>query len=410
MNRDRLITEVFADECAGMEIDVKFIKKLHLFQVGFVNKNEEHIAFFGGHLLGVHKVRFTAQDENYWFEDILQVNEYDLRERIHKLPGINPDFVVSSDIFNISAVWLAHAIFNSEKLTADQKEQGMLDAILLMNFRFMTSRLAHYFRYSADPAIAEEVYNRLSYKFAIKQHKTWFNVLKNRSQDTIAVTSIHYKTLTTMQDNKAVADMINDCQGRIRDIIKNIYEVIDQVKKEGVRITTTSDVGSSFDGAEILKDKINGLGSYTQYLKSIMSDRNSFIKDELVNVIDKILNNLSYKLFIETLEWVSDNYGKQKGGLIDTVVEEVMTHSFGYLEDNRSLLKGNVNLVNVLARLRGVYMSSRTTDPVLLDIREKCEEIAYLAIKNKNKNILPSLRTGLMLYLVSRAFTKQHYS
>lgn len=410
MNRDRLVTEVFEDECSGIEIDAKFIKKLHLFQVSFVNKNEEHIAFFGGHLLGVHKVRFTAHEENYWFEDILLVNEYDLKERLHKLPGINPDFVVSSDVFNISAVWLTHAIYMSDKLTNEQKEQGMVDAILIMNFRFMTSRLAHYFRYPADPAIAEEVYNRLSYKFAIKQHKTWFNVLKNRAQDTVAITSIHYKTLTTMADNKAVADMINDCQGRIRDIIKNIYEVIDRVKKEGVRIATTSDVGNGFDGQEILKDKIHGLNGYTQYLKSVISDRNSFIKDELVNVMDQILGNLSYTLFIQTLEWVSDNYGKSKGNIIDHVVEEVMTHSFAYLEDNRSMMKGNVNLTNVLARLRGVYMSSRTTDPILLDIREKCEEIAYLATKNKNKNILPSLRTGLMLYLVSRAFTKQHYS
>lgn len=409
MNHDRLITEVFEDECQGIEIDAKFIKKLHMLQVGFVNKNEEHIEFFGGHQLGVQKVRFTAQDENYWFEDILQVNEYNLKERLHKLPGINPDFVVSSDVFNISAVWLTHAIYKSD-LKEELKQQGMTDAILIMNFRFMTSRLAHYFRYPADPAIAEEVYNRLSFKFAIKQHKTWFNVLYNRSLDTIATSSIHYKTITTMADNKAVADMINDCQGRIRDIIKNIYEVIDTVKKEGVRITTTSDVGNSFDGAEILKDKVNGLNSYTQYLKSVAADRNSFIKDELVTVIDKVLNNLSYRLFMQTLEWVSDNYGKQKDGLIDHMIEEVMTHSFGYLEDNRSQLKGNVNLVNVLARLRGVYMSSRTTDPILLNIREKCEEIAYLATKNKNKNILPSLRTGLMLYLVSRAFTRQHYS
>lgn len=410
MNRDRLITEVFEDECSGVEIDARFISKLHLFQVGFVNKNEDHIAFFGGHQLGVHKVRFTPQDENYWFEDILQVNEHNLRDRLHKLPGINPDFVVSSDVFNLSAVWLTHAIFVSDKLTQKQKEQGMLDAILIMNFRFMTSRLAHYFRYPADPEIADEVYNRLSYKFAIKQHKTWLAVLTNRSLDTIDITSIHYKTITQMADNKTVADMINDCQGRIRDIIKNIYEVIDQVKKDGIRITTTSDVSSGFDGSEILKDRVNGLNNYTLYLKSVIADRNSFIKDDLVNVIDKMMTNLSYNLFVQLLEWVSDNYGKSKGGAIEKIIEEVMTHSFGYLEDNRSLLKGNVNLVNVLARLRGVYMSSRTTDPALLKIRQDCEELAFIATKNRNKNILPSLRTGLMLYLVSRAFTRQHYS
>ncbi len=123
MDKDRLITEVFADECNGIEIDAKFIKKLHLFQVGFVNKNEDHISFFGGHVLGVHKVRFTTHEENYWFEDILQVNEHNLRERIHKLPGINPEFIVSSDIYNISAIWLTHAIYHSSLLTKEKNSK-----------------------------------------------------------------------------------------------------------------------------------------------------------------------------------------------------------------------------------------------------------------------------------------------
>lgn len=406
---DRLITEVFEDECKDLDIDLRFVKKLHAFQVGFVNKNEEHISFFGGHLLGVHKVRFTPTDENYWFEDILQANEYELRERLHKLPGINPEFVVSSDVFNLSAVWLAHAIFNNRKLNEKQREDAMMDVMLLMNYRFLTSRLARFFKYPADPQVAEQTFNKLSYKFAIKQHKTWHGVLVNRSQDIIAKDSLHYKTLASMKSNEDVVAMINDCQGRIRDMIKNIYEVFIETNKQGNRIIATSDV-ANFDGAEILRDRTNGLNNYTQYLLATISDRGSFIKEDLVHVIERIMPTMPPRLFMETLEWVSAHYGTSKGGIIEETIREIMIHSFGYLADHRSMLNNSVDLVGLLDKLKGIYTSSRSTDPTLLTLREKCEEIAFLATGNKNKNVLPSLRTGLMLYLVSRAFTKNHFS
>lgn len=407
---DALITDVFNDECKHLEIDTKFIRRIHQFQVDFINKNEEHIAFFGGHLLGVHKVRFTPSDENYWFEDLLETNSYLLKDRLHKLPGINPEFIVSSDIFNISSVWLVHAIFISKKLTERQKEEAMIDVMLIMNYRFITSRLSHYFRWPADPAVAEETYNRLSYKFAIKVHKTWYNVLRNRAIDIISKNSIHYETITKLNSNEGVVIMINDCQGRIRDMIKNIYDVLKQTSDSGIKIVSTSDVANSFDGASILKDKINGLTTYTQYIKANISDKNSFIKDDLVKVIERIMSTMPPKLFTQVLEWVSENYGKTKTNIIEEAIDEILVHSFDYLAENRSLLRNTVDLVGLLGKLKGVYTSSRSNDPSLLLIREKCEEIAFLATNNKNKNIIPSLRTGLMLYIVSRTFTKSYYS
>lgn len=406
---DRLITDVFESECANLLLDIKLVKRIHAFQVGFVNKNEEHIAFFGGHLLGVHKVRFLPSDENSWFEDILNGNETALRNRLHALPEINPDFVVSSDVFNISCVWLAHAIFRSNRLNEKQKEEAMIDIMLVMNYRFITSRLSHLFRFPADRGVAEETYSRLSYKFAIKTYKTWFNVLLNRAQDIIAKDGLHFNTITKMDNNEDVVKMLNDCQGRIRDMLKNIYDVFIKTSKSGSRISSVSDV-SNFDGVEILKDRTNGLNNYTQYIKSIIPDEGSFIKDELVRVIEKIMPTMPPKLFNEMLRWVSNQYTNKQSGIIDEAVTEILTHSFTYLVDNRSVLRNSVNLVGLLGNLKGIYTSSRSSDPSLLLIREKCEEIAYLATQNRNKNILPSLRTGFMLYIVSRAFTKNHYS
>lgn len=405
---DKLIKDIFQDEC-NLEINAKLIQKIHSFQTSFVNKNKDHITFFGGHLLGVDRVRFTSSEENAWFEDILEVNEYAVRERVHKLDAINPDFNVSSDIFNISCVWLTHAIFVADGINDKLKQQGMIDVMLIMNIRFITSRLAHYFRHPADVGTAEETYNQLSYKYSIKIHQTWFKVLENRAIDTIIPSSIHYQVVSKMNNDTSVVIMINDCQTRIRDMIKNIFEVYLNAKRSGSKLISSSSV-INHDGSEILKDDTRGLTNYITYLKSTLSDRESFIKDDLVLVITKIMETAPEALLRKLLEWVADNYSSSKFSDIDAIIDKILIHSFNYVQEHRSIIRSNINLTNLLGKLKGVYTSSRSSDADLLEIRIKCEELAFLATNNKNKNVLPSVRTAFMLYVVSRAFTKNHYS
>ena len=405
---DKNVCGVFDDVCSDLSIDQTLLRKLARFQVGFVNKNEEHIEFFGGHVLGVHRVRFTNEDNDRWFDEILEAGEHTLEERLHALPDINPDFNISSDVFNLSCVWLTHAIFRSSRLSVKEKEDSMINVMLILNYRYITSRIVNHFRFPADPGTAEATYAALSYKFAIKQLGTWQAVLRARSVDIIATDSIHRHCIEKMDDDLEVVNMLNDTQGRIRDMVKNIYTVFIETHNSGMKITTTSEV-VEFDGSEILKDKTHGLVSYKQYLRSSLTNETSFIKEELVNVVEKIVNTVPDKLFRKTLSWLATEYSKNTTGIIDQFVDEVLTHSFGYLEDNRSILRNTVNLEGLVSRLRGVYMSSRSTDPVLLEIRDKAEEIVKLATGNKNKNIIASVRTAMMLYIICRTFTRHRY-
>mgnify|MGYP000662071918 CR=1 FL=1 len=53
------IKGVFERVCEHVKFDVALAQRVIEFQIAFVNKNEEHMAFFGGNLTGVHVVRFT---------------------------------------------------------------------------------------------------------------------------------------------------------------------------------------------------------------------------------------------------------------------------------------------------------------------------------------------------------------
>lgn len=403
------ILKTFNEECKSVEIDAKFVSRLHAYQVGFVNKNTEHIEFFGGHLLGVQTVKFMPADYDKWFNDVLRIDDGPLEDALRKLDAIDPEHkIVASDTMNLTCAWLSWAIFNSKVLDEKQKHQAMIDVYLVLQYKFFTSRLYQHFRYPADKEVAEAAYTQLTSRYAIKKLGKWSAVFLNRSEDIIAKDSIHYKTITKMKVDDDVIYMLNDIQGRIRDMIKNIYNVFIQVHQQGKRIVSTSSI-VEHDGQEILKDKTKALPQYIHYIKTVVADKNSFIREELVTVIERMMHTMPSRLFRETLEYFSDNYQQTGAKDIEEVIDTVLIHSFEHLDQHREEIRHATDLPSLLSTLRGVYMSSRSVDPILIDLREKTEKIATNATGSKNPSTIAAIRTGVLLYIILRSYTMRHY-
>lgn len=406
------IKAVFESHCANLAIDKALAKRLHAFSINFINKNADHTEFFGGNLTGAHVVRFLDADKNRWFEDILDgADEEELRERIHVLPvvnGPNGVFQVSGDPMNLSCVWLLHKLHNAKGLTVSERYEAMMDVLFVLQVKFLTSRLFRHFRYPIDKPKAEATYAQLTNKFSIKNEGSWIKVIRSRSEDVLSNSGIHFETITKMDNDVQIVRMLNDIQGRIRDMLKNIYAVFLKVHQEGSKITSTSSV-VEHDGVEVLKDKVRGLSNYSRYLKSVISDKNSFIRDELLRVVYKIVPSAPPKHVRATLEYMSANYLRTASDEVDKLLDAVMVHSFGYLSTNRSAMSSGVDLAGLLSRLKGVYTSSRSTDPELMKLRKDTEAIVRRAVETKTDAVIASVRTAVLLYLVSRTYTMQHY-
>lgn len=403
------IKAVFDTVCGHVKIDKALAARINEFQVGFLNKNEEHATFFGGNLTGVQVVRFTNTDKDKWFTDVLEIDELLLEEKLLEIDVIHADRHVSSDAFNHVCMWLIHKFMTDKTLPEKVRDQAMIDVGLVLYYRFLTSLLFRYFRYPADAQIAAATYAQLSYKFSIKQYGSWLATLTARSLDLSGEKSIHTKTFMQFDDDLKIVYLLNDSQGRIRDMMKNIYGEFMKIHKQGTRIKITSSV-VEHDGEEILRDKTKNLSAYTRYLASIISDENSFIKQDLVDLVCKMMHTMPPKLFVQTLKWCSSNYQASNNRQVEELLTEVMVHSFGYLADNRTVLKETNDLSSLLTRLRGVYMSSRSTDAELIAIRDKAMTIARTATSSKNESVIASIRTGVMLYFTLRAFTMNYYS
>lgn len=406
---DKSIRAVFEDECSKLDIGPALVARLQKYENSFVNKNEDHIKFFGGNLTGVQVVRFSPADRDRWFDEIMEVDEIPLGERLVALPTVNAEFHVSSDTMNLSCAWLLHAVYASKRLNDAQKQTAMISILLVLQYKFLTSRLYQHFRYPADPAVAAATYATLSNKFAIKQHGSWKAMLVARAEEIISDKSIHMSTIRSMNDDHEVVYMLNDVQGRIRDTLKNIFNVFLQVQQQGVRISSFSSV-IEHDGVEILRDRTKSLAVYGRYINSIITDKNSFVREELMQIVEKLSHTMPPRLFRETLAWMSDNYRLAGATEIEDVLNTTIVHSFDYLSENRTVVRNTHDLPLLLSKLRGVYMSSRSTDPNLLVLREKVEHLVRQATGNKNNSVIASVRTGVLLYIVLRSFTMRHYT
>lgn len=414
-----LIKSVFDQECAGLRLDMRFYKQVCDMEAYFVNRKQEHIEFFGGALTGVQVVRFTNADRDKLFVDILQVDDALLEERLYALERIAPngkpvkvirqDWFVSSDVFNLSCVWLIHAIHNSPLLDKEHKKEAKIRIALYLLYKFMTSRLFMHFRYPADPAIAAATFAALTNKYSLKRLGSWGACLRDLAEKAVSETSIVADVISRMDDDDRVIYMLNDLQGRIRDMLKNIYNEHKRLSVKGERITSST-LNMEMDGESILKDKTQSLAKYTRYLHAIIGDRNTFIRQELVDVIASIMDTMNVKFLRQSLEWASDNFSHTQSRLVERCIDMTMEHSFSYLEAHRELARATKDIPGLISKLRGAYMSSRSVDPRLMQLRDVVGELVKTATGSKNEGAVSAARTGFMLYLSLRAWTMRHYS
>jgi len=403
------IKAIYANECSHVKVDMAFVRKIFEIENRFVTKKAEHIEFFGGCLTGVQVVRFTQEDMDLIFSELLMVDEHSLEDQIHDLPDIVPSRIVSSNIFNISCVWIMYAIENSPHLDDKVKAEAKIRIALYLNYRFLTSILYNFFKYPADPDIARATYAALSYRFILKSEGSWGKALRVRSTDLTGKSSIWYDVIKTLDDDYRVVKMLNDTQGRIKDFIKNIFEVHYRLHVQGSKISSTA-ATVEMDGETILKDRAHKGTGYSRYLRTVIPDHFSFVRQELLNIIEDICPTAPPRLIKLTLEWLSKNFSFIRDQKAENLVDSVMEHAIFYINENRDIELDKMGTSQLILKLRGAYTSSRSSDEKLMTIKSGMEDFVREATGTKQASVQASVRTAVCLYLVLRAFTRNYYS
>ena len=403
MNQIKLIMD---EQCSHLKFDNRLLSQLERFVQNFINKSPEHVKCLGSNLTGVNRLSWSLDDRLEWEENFLGIEGRDLRQRILALPHMDDVGRVAGDNFNISCCWLAHRFYISD-LPPRSKEKGMKLSMDILQYKLLSSIHSHYFKFPVDQNVAEATYAELSRKYDIKRYGSWRGVLDSRSENIISTGEIHEQTIRRFDDDIAIVKMIQDIQFRLRDKIKNIWEVMARVIENDMKFGTVSST-VELDGALVTRDIERLSGDYLIFIKEVAAEQNRFIKPDLVQVVESTMATMPEKPFEQLLIIFTNKVAKSDKKAIE-LLELTMEHLFNVvLSDRKTKMRMN-DIPGVLNRIRGLYTASRSSNPILEEMKEIGEKMVRKDVKIVNNANVAALRTGLLLYIVLRTMCKSHY-
>ena len=401
------LLDVFDYHFRSVKFDNKLAQKIYTYERNFVNKNSQHVEFFNGNLLGVNKVVFTPTDYAVWFDEVLEVDDTELTNDIGRLDSINTKWEVGSDVFYITCVMLCGYFYRSN-LSVRVKHDAMRNVLMIMQYKMITSVLANSFKHLASVEDMEAVKEAMSKKFHIKKLGSWYNVFKNRADEFLfSNASIHKNTIDNSRPDDRVVYVVTDTKTRINSIVKNHWELLVEIKAKDKKIADSKIYFQSEDGME-LSDLRRDVSVYRTYIHSIIGIADSFIKEELVDILAKIMPKWSNNLFIKILNDFSNAYSEDHD--LQNLVNEILTHALDYMYDKIHLThNSNIDYPFILYKLKGIYQSSIAPDPRLHKVRNEVTEFIVKRNKHSSDALVSSMRTGFLLYIILRTLTRRHY-
>jgi hypothetical protein len=408
INMKQSIFTIFEDEAGKLKIDSRLIKEVVRYVARFVNKNDDTLQFLGSPLIGVYPFRYIKTDENEWFDDVLEMDDLTLQSNIREhfgAPGNDLDagWKISSNVTNLSFVWLTHKIINS-KLSGKEKKAGTMACIKMLQYKLISSLDFRFFPYPANSEIAAAVYSSLSKKYLLKKYGSWAAVIEARSEDILGDDGIHNNALKTMNVDHEIVYLINDTQGRHKDIYKRVTTLFYDFREQDERIQSLS-ATIELSGEVGVRDKQNNYGRYRSAAHDLASTPSSFLRDKALSAIGAIVHTAPPEVVKESLTWMASNYGAPRTGYIKEFVEKDIIHACEYIRKNELPLS---DLATILVKLRGIHLASRQSDDIVLEIRDLGTKITDQSVKSKNPAVHASVRAAITLYLVLRVLAKDN--
>jgi hypothetical protein len=302
MNEYKDLKEFFSIICKDVKFDKRLYDKLKNFRLNFITKNEEHQAFFGDKLLGVHIVRFSSLDDVELVENIYGLDINFCTKEIYKVKGINKDFKVASNFIYHLLLYTAHRFATDPVMGKNEKtlETYIKEPILIMEYRMFSGLYSWYFKYPFSKEIANTALQQLSNKYLIKQLDSWEDFFEYRVKDFIGNKSPYYKQLIKYTTEDAV-NIIITLQTKLRSVFKNIASIMYRIKEQEEEVISKE---SMFHQDGNMKEFSSGIKPMIEKVKLLYNNRIDFIDTDLIKFIENMFNNLPSGMLLKLLNYL----------------------------------------------------------------------------------------------------------
>lgn len=391
---------------ASVKIDSNLAKRIKSYLDAFRTKNEDHIHFFGSNSFGLYKVIFSTADRQEFILDVVDIDEVEVRTDLGNLPSINAEWKKYTDPINPSCIYLIHRFYHSN-LPAKVKEEAMINCAMILNIKLLTSFMNTVVQFQTTQETSDKIYDSLSYKYAMKRTGTWYNLLMQRSADMVSPKSIHYKTIQTFTPDEAVLYFISDPQTRVKDLVKNLFDQMLEVKEDEVKRMKSSMMVEMTDGITV-RDVSGQYDSYNNYIRSVLTDRGAWIKPDIAEVVIGLMGgNLPPTMMSDAIVKFYEFYNKKDKDCIK-LLELTLLHAFDRIQHDKEIQKKTSNIAELLVYMHSLYTAARSKDDVV-EMRKLGDKIIKKRVKSSNSTVIAATRTGLLLYLIARTFLKDKY-
>lgn len=396
------LKEAFTSLFSHVKFDKDLAKQIYLFRVAYMTANREHMEFFGGNLLGVNIVRFKDSDVNRFCE-LFELPYSEIVSEVRQVTTIDHAFKVGSDVFNLMIMYLIHRFLNSN-IAIQDKQKACHDLALVFFCRCAAALISANFKYPADPKVAQLAYANLSQKYLIKRLGSWNKVMEYRANALMNTKeSPHTKTLMHFEEDTKVQYAVTDSQGRIREMFKGYYSEFMLVHESGGSLASQSAKVLDAEGEEALRERTTGPETYVFYIRDIVSDLDTFVRDDLLQIVARNNSNTSLRAVRSVLEWLSSHAADPKNvKLVDDFLSRTLVQMAHFLQYNIEPSRHR-DLNYVMTNLKNLFLSTRSVDPDLANIRDLGEKIIIQSEGKLSTSLMMATRTAVIMYICLRA-------
>ena len=394
------------DSYSEIKLDKTLLSEALNYGLLFINKNERHISFFGGNLIGVYPIYFVKDDEYNWFNDVLKIYEpKELQRELFTILDPVKNRNISRDAINLSFFWLAHKALNATTLNDKQKVQLAAVAIKVFLYKAITSIHGQRWKHASENYldVAMAVYEGLTLKSQIKQYETWETVLSNMALNVVTEHEKMFNSILKFDNDLEITDTLTYLWDKLKSVIQVLANTYYDIEAKRNMITSTSKF-QYLEGEKILKEASSKFYTIKENMHIIVPDENSFIMEDLLEAITHILNSSNIIKLRTLLKFLSVNYKTTKyGNDIVKTIDDIIYYVFDLI----SKKKIDINHIPVIAlTLRTAFRVSRVNSTILDDIKESLTGFITICVPRIDNNTLASLRIGAMLYISIRALIR----
>lgn len=384
--------------------DTTLYKKIVFNNIEFITRNNEYKELFGNKAIGYQLVKYTTYDKNIFYNNLFNLEYDEVITVVSSITTINKSFKIARDDINLICFYVAHRFLTNESLSKEKRLEYAKEIFNYFNYRTLVLITANYFVYPISEEKALSLTERLSNRYLIKKLKNWNEYCQYRSDEFMNTKYLDVTIKFNKDDD--IPNAINDLYNRTKDTMKNIYKEFITMLEEDTIIKSKKAVVNDIEGQEVILDKLNTPDSYYTKLERQLSDRNTFIQKDKIDVTIDIVNTVSYKVFEECLgDIVEYSYtSKENNELVRTMFKSILLNAIEYLQRNNVHLNNNTNVLSVINHIVGNVLYARGSDVVINQLKDNTDKLLKKIFKHYKRNItdrnVKNIRNAVYVYVV----------